>query len=101
MSKFEWASSADDLDLGGPVDARHGVIMSRRRFVSLGLYTSAAVVLSAARVSPVTGAEATESLATGPAACMPASPSIDRPLELIPYELLEAQHLIYRNWPSG
>lgn len=101
MPRFEWASPVGDLDLGGPVDARRGVILSRRRFVSLALYTSAAVVLSTARVAPVVAADATEPLATGPAACMPAIPGDEKPLELIPYELLEAYHLIYRNWPSA
>lgn len=55
MGKFEWAETSIEQDLGGPVDARRGVILSRRRFVSLALYTSAAVVLSATRAAPVAG----------------------------------------------
>ncbi len=101
MAKFEWPASSEEQDLGGPVDARRGVILSRRRFVSLALYTSAAVVLSATRAAPVAAATQVEPLATGRAACMPAVPSDEKPLELIPYDTLEAQHLLYRTWPSA
>lgn len=100
MGKFEWAET-NEQDLGGPVDARRGVILSRRRFVSLALYTSAAVVLSATRAAPIAAAAPAEPMAKGPSACMPAVPAEEKPLELIPYDTLEAQHLIYRNWPSA
>lgn len=101
MKRFRWADHPDEQDIGGPVDARPGVILSRRRFVSLAIYTSAAVVLSGARATPVEAAPSIEPLARGTAACMPAVRSPEPPLEVIPYEELEQLHLLYRDAPKA
>jgi hypothetical protein len=101
MNRFQWADPLEEQDLGGPVDARPGVILSRRRFVSLALYTSAAVVLSGTLPMPVEAAPPIEPLASGPSACMPAVPAPDAPLEIIPYGALERQHILYRAGPSA
>lgn len=96
MGKFEWAHSPEIDDIGGPVDTRAGVHLSRRRFVSLALYTSAGVVL--AGVGPlVTGVDAAAPIAaTGPDACMPAPRGSAPPAEVIPFEALERLHVQYR-----
>ena len=100
VGRFQWAGPGEDDDIGGPVDARPGIHLSRRRFVSLALYTSAAVVLAGARPPGVAAASPVPAVSVGPDACMPAIPSSAPPREVIPYEALERLHLLYRNAAS-
>lgn len=94
MPNSEWAPLVS-AHRGQPVDARPGPHLSRRRFVSLAMYTSAAVVLSAAVPSGVLAATSVDSLARQ-RECMPALPSPEAPQDVLAFADLEELHLRYR-----
>jgi len=96
VDRFQWARSVGEPDIGGPIDGRAGRHLSRRRFVSLAMYTSAAIVLSGARALPVLAA-AQPVASVGQLECMPAVPSPEPPVEVIAYAALEQLHVRYRS----
>ena len=97
MGNSQWGPHPRRIEIE-PVDARPGVVLSRRRFVELALYTSVGVILTgpAAQVARAAEPDRAEKLGTGPPACMPVVAGNVPPVEIIPYGELEEMHLLYR-----
>lgn len=102
MARFEWGPLPRSVGQER-VDARLGVVLSRRRFVELALYTSVGVILAGPAAGAAFAAEppATEPLATGPAACMPAVAGKEPAVEVVPYDKLAEMHLRHRADTAG
>lgn len=102
MARFQWGPPARSVEQER-VDTRPGVVLSRRRFVELALYTSVGVILTGPAAGAVSAVEplATEPLATGPVACMPAVAGNEPAIEVVPYDKLAEMHLRHRADTAG
>lgn len=102
MARFEWGPVPSSVGQER-VDARPGVVLSRRRFVELALYTSVGVILTGPAAAATYAVEppVTEPLSTGPAACMPAVAGTEPAVEVVPYDKLGEMHLRHRADTAG